>query len=331
MSISILGAIVYDEIITHDKKRIDSYGGIIYNLAALSSLAGDECELYPFSNVGADHYDAVMELIEPMPGVRTDGIRKWDGKLTHAKLIYTDANYREEIVLNMMRPFTVAELEPALDCDAMLVNFVNGTELDLDTLKRLRGRTDAVMYLDVHNAMVRFRESDGKKEFREFSEWPQWVSQFDIVQMNEFECEKVLNVSPKDPYEFLDAAHHVLRAGAATAVLITMGPEGVALAHRYEGVELGCVVPRAPVEAFADATGCGDAFSAGVLLNYLKTGKPVVSAMAGSIVGAANCEVSGIGSLESARDAVDRIEEVSPELAEKARNGWLGLPLQKTW
>ena len=123
----------------------------------------------------------------------------------------------------------------------------------------------------------------------------------------------------------------MLHSGPTTAVLITMGPEGVALAHRYEGVELGCVIPKAPVKKLADATGCGDAFSAGVLLSYLKTGRPILSAMAGALVGAANCEVSGIGSLESARDAVERIDEVSTELAEKVRNGWLGLPLQKTW
>ena len=325
LSIAVLGAVVYDEIITHDEQRIESYGGITYNIAALSSLVGEECTIKPFSNVGADRYDAVMDLIGPMQGVSTEGLRKWDGKLTHAQLIYRGANYRDEFVRHMMRPFTIEDLEGALDCDGIIVNYVNGTELDLPTLRELRKRTNATMYLDMHNMMVRFGE-EGEKNFLDFNEWQDWVGEFDVVQMNEFECEKVLKVSPQDPYEYLDAAQWVLHAGPK-AVFITMGPEGIAVVHKQDDKEFGAVVPVGPVENYVDATGCGDAFSAGAFCNYLKTGSPLIAAMAGSLVGAVNCEVSGIGSLERARNAAERIDEVSAELAAKVKQGWQGLPL----
>jgi sugar/nucleoside kinase (ribokinase family) len=324
-SIAVLGAIVYDEIITHDGGRIESYGGIIYNLAALSSLVGDKVDIYPISHVGADRYDAVMDLVSGMRGVRTDGLRKWDGKLTHAQLVYRGVNYRDEYVRHMMKPYTIEDLESVLSCDAMLVNFVNGTEIDLTTLREVRMRTDAIMYLDMHNIMVRFAE-DGQKTFPDFENWAEWVEVFDIVQLNEFECEKVLKVTPSDSGEFLDAAQYVLRMGSKVA-LVTMGPEGVALAHRQDDRDYGCIIPSGPVGTFVDATGCGDAFSAGMLWNYLQTGSPVTAALAGSLIGALNCEVSGIGSLDKARDAASRLNEVSPEVAGRVADGWLGYRL----
>jgi len=325
-SIAVLGAIVYDEIVTHDRQRIESFGGIVYNLAALSSLVGDEGIIRPYSNVGADRYDAVMRLVGSMPSVRADGLRRWEGPLTHALLTYRDRNEREEIVRHMMPPFSFGDVRGALAADGIMFNFVNGTEIDLATLRQMRAATRAPLYLDMHNLMVRF-DGDGKQHYLDFAEWPEWVAQFDFVQMNEFECGKALETRPKTPEEFLAAAHRVLRAGP-TVVLVTMGPKGVALAHRRDGVEYGCIIPPAPVKRFVDATGCGDAFSAGTFWNYLtarvKPANPVAAAMAGALVGAINCETQGIGRLDGVRDAAERLGEVSPDLAEKVAAGWLG-------
>lgn len=326
-SIAVLGAIVFDEIVTHDGARIESFGGTIYNLTALNSLVDDNCTVLPFSNVGADRYDQVLGVVASMPHVATDGLRRTEGRLTHAQLVYRNPNYREEIVRHMMKPLTIGDLDGALTADGIMVNFVNGTELDLATLRALRKQTGARLYLDMHNIMVRFGE-DGQKHYLPFDEWPEWVAPFDFVQMNEFECEKVLGVSPERPSEFLRAARAVVEAGP-TAAIVTMGPEGVALAHRREGVVYGTLIPAAPVREFVDATGCGDAFSCGTFWNYLSPtssahGNPLAAAMAGALVGAVNCEMRGIGKLDRARNAAERLHEVSPELAEKVKAGWLG-------
>ena len=321
-SIAVLGAIVYDEIITHDKRTIESYGGIIYNLAALSSLVGDDARILPHSNVGADRWDDVIGMVREMPGVDTTALRKWSGKLTHAKLVYTDANHREEYVRNMMRPFTVDELRTAAHTDGVIINFVNGTEIDLPTMREFRRMSSGTIYLDMHNIMVRFGP-DGDKSLIDFANWPDWVAQFDLVQMNEFEAATVLKRELTKPADFLNAAREVLRAGPR-AVLVTMGPRGVVVAHRRDGEDYGVLIPAAPVKNFIDATGCGDAFSTGTLWNYLQTGDILVAAMAGALVGAINTEVRGIGRLDRARDAADRIDEVSADLAQKVRNGWPG-------
>lgn len=321
-SIAVLGAIVYDEIVTHDKRRIESFGGIIYNLAALSSLVSDEAVILPHSNVGADRWDDVIRLIDDMPGVSKTGLRMWDGKLTHARLVYTDANHRDEFVLNMMRPFTIEELRTAMNADGVIVNFVNGTEIDLPTMKEFRRASSGVFYLDMHNIMVRFGEN-GDKTVIDFNDWPEWVAQYDIVQMNEFEASSVIGRELDTVSDFISAAHRVLEAGPV-AVLVTMGPRGVVVAHRKDGDAYGAHIPAGKVGNFVDATGCGDAFSTGTLWNYLQTGDVLVSAMAGALVGAINTEVRGIGKLDRARNAADRIEEVDAPLAAKVRSGWPG-------
>lgn len=322
-TVAVLGAVVYDEIVTHDHRRIESFGGIVYNLAALSSLVGDDARILPVSNVGSDRWDAVMDAVAGMRGVATEGLRRSERPLTHAQLVYTDANHRDEFVWNMMEPFDTAELRPAMSVDGAIVNFVNGTEIDLPTMQAFREESSGVLYLDMHNIMVRFDAETGQKGTIDFDCWPEWVRQFDVVQMNEFEAGTVLPRDLDEPADFLAAAREVLQAGP-TAVLITMGPRGIAVAHRREGVEYGAIIPAAPVRKFVDATGCGDAFSTGTLWNYLVTGDIMVAAMAGALVGAINTQVQGIGELDHARDAADRIEEVSPELAAKVRDGWPG-------
>jgi len=313
---------VFDEIVTHDRRRIESFGGIIYNLAALSSLVGGNATIRPCTNIGADRYEAVMSILRGMPQIVREGIARADGPLTHAQLVYTDANHRDEIVRHMMKPLTFDEVQGELSSAGILINFVNGTEIDLATLRKVRAGTDATLYLDMHNIMVRF-DDEGRKHYPGFASWPDWVSQFDLVQMNEFECEAVLGCSLEAPRDYLDAAHRVLEAGPS-AVFVTMGPEGVALAHRREGIDYGCLIPPAQVHGFVDATGCGDAFSAGTFWNYLRTGDPLVAAMSGALVGAANCRIKGLGRLEGARDAANRLHEISPELADKALQGWPG-------
>ncbi len=329
-TVAVLGAVVYDEIVTHDHRRIESFGGIVYNLAALSSLVGDDACILPVSNVGADRWDSVLDAVAGMRGVATEGLRRSERPLTHAQLVYTDANHRDEFVWNMMEPFDAAALRAASQADGVIVNFVNGTEIDLPTMRAFREQSSGVLYLDMHNIMVRFDAETGQKGTIDFDCWPEWVRQFDVVQMNEFEAYTVLQRDLEELEDFLAAAREVLAAtgeavtGSPAAVLITMGPRGIAVAHRREGVEYGAIIAAAPVTDFVDATGCGDAFSTGTLWNYLATGDIMVAAMAGALVGAINTQVQGIGELDHARDAADRLEEVSPELAAKVRDGWPG-------
>ena len=69
MRISVLGAVVHDEIITHLGERKESYGGITYNVAAFSSIISDDTVIVPVSNVAEDHFEHVISLMSRYPEV----------------------------------------------------------------------------------------------------------------------------------------------------------------------------------------------------------------------------------------------------------------------
>jgi len=330
MKVSVVGAAVYDEIITHEGKRRESYGGIIYNLIALSSVGDEDLVILPISNVAEDRFDDVFRIIKDVPKVDTSGLRKVPGELTQVKLIYRTVSQRDEIVYNLMKPLTLEDMKPALDSDGILINFINGTEVDLDTVRKLRGETRAVLHLDIHNKVVRWGEDGrgGKKTYVRFEGWQDWVKNFDVVQMNEFECSMVVGRDLKSQDDYISAAYEILNAGPRV-VLVTLGPLGSVMCHRMDGKAYyyHCACPAMDVEKVIDTTGCGDSFSSGFLCNYLKTRNPITANAAANIVGGINCETSGLGNLEKARDAVDKIPEVFPELWERIKEGWKGYQL----
>jgi adenosine kinase len=321
MRIAVVGAIVHDEIVTHLGERRESYGGILYNIAAISSVA-EEAAILPITNVGADRYDEVMALLRTFPSVNFSAVKKSPAKVTHALLEYRSVTYRDETVVNMMLPLTVEQIRAADGSDVVLVNFVNGTELDLATFQEWRSGAKTLLHMDVHSKVSRWDEK-GKKTHVRFTEWREWMRYVDIAQMNEFEAELVVGRKLSKEPDYVSAAAEILAAGPSV-VMITLGPLGSVLAYRREDGAYWHACPAAPVEKVVDTTGCGDSFSAGFVCNYLQTHDPLVANAAANIVGGTNCETAGIGQLEKARNAAEQIPRAFPDLAQKIADGWRG-------
>jgi adenosine kinase len=322
MRISILGAVVYDEIITHLGEKRESYGGITYNIAAFSSIVSDMTKLVPVSNVAEDHFDQVTSLLSGYPQVELAELKRVPGKLTHAKLTYETVSRRDESVKHMMTPLTPERLVSCRESDAVLMNFVNGTEIDLSTFEGLREQTKAFLHLDVHSKVGKW-DSEGKKTLVGFPDWREWVRHLDSIQMNEFECELIVGRKLTSYDDFVEAASEIVERGAPI-VTVTLGPLGSVLTYRREAKIYSSVCPAADVDNVIDTTGCGDSFSAGFMWSYLQCGNPVAANAAANIVGGVNCTISGIGHLEKARGALEQIPRWFPDLAEKLDAGWPG-------
>jgi len=322
MKIAVIGAIVYDEIITADGVGRESFGGITYNIAALSSIVDDDTTIYPVTNVAEDRWDGVAELLSQYPLVKRDGIERVPGRLTAARLVYTSPTWRDETVLHMMPPLTAQRLSGALDSEAVLVNFINGTELDLDSFIGLRENAPGFLHLDVHNKVARFDEQ-GKKSHLPFADWREWLARVDAAQMNEFECEMTVGRKLREQRDFVEAGAQIV-AGGTPIVLITLGPLGSVLVYRRDGDIYWVANPALAVERVVDTTGCGDSFSAGFLWSYLQCRDPVRSNAAANIVAGVNCTVSGIGHLEAARGALEQIPTAFVELGARIMAGWPG-------
>ena len=71
--IAVVGSINRDTICTPDGTRTESFGGILYSIAALAEVGF--ATIFPVCNVGRDVEDAVRRLLGSMASVRMDGVR----------------------------------------------------------------------------------------------------------------------------------------------------------------------------------------------------------------------------------------------------------------
>ena len=300
MKIGVLGTICFDEILLLDGSRRESFGGITYNAAALSSVVGDGDAVRPLSNVGEDRYDAVLAAFSGMPHVDVSGLTKTPGHLMHVALTWLTEAKRDEKALYRMPPYDLPTLAKAGDCDGVHVNFIHGTELDIKTLAAFRAQFSGLLSLDVHNAISEWHE-DGTRSCVGFQEWPDWVAHFDTVQCNEFEVDAMFERSVTTRQDYIAAAKEICAAGPR-AVSVTLGPEGAVMVHRKDEDFFLIDIDVLPPKKAVDTTGCGDSFSAGFLIGMLTHDDPATALACASVVAGVNSRYSGIGQLKEARD-----------------------------
>lgn len=323
MKIAILGTVVYDEIVTHRGERKQSFGGITYNVAALESLVDDETQLVPVAQVGYDRYDDVLSLYGMYRGVVTDGLRRMpDRKNAHVQLVYTSVTARTEHMEHVPPPLAPEQLDLAAECDAILVNFITGRELNRAQFQGLGRRAKEHLHLDVHNKITEWTP-EGNRRFVGLPEWREWLACVTTVQMNEFEVEQVLGREVAGAEGYLKAAAELVGAGPRAAML-TLGPQGSVMAYRADDGIRGAAWPAANLGTVIDTTGCGDSFSAGFLWSYLLRRDMMWANAAANVVGDVNCITPGIGNLGMARDMDNLIPKAWPGLAKRLKDRWQG-------
>jgi sugar/nucleoside kinase (ribokinase family) len=299
--IVVIGTINKDTIIFPDGKKIESFGGILYNILSLSYLGRENVRIHPVCNLGYDVYDEVMSQLNHAHNVELGGIKKVDCKNNHAFLSIEKEGEREEILRNKVPPLSFSQIKPFLKADAILVNFISGSDLSIRTLKKVREVTDALIFMDVHSLTLGVDKS-GKRFFDSPKNWREWVKQADMLQMNLPESRELAKTDLKSDREVTEFGKYILNLGLK-AVLVTLAEEGALLifdnkVRRFKGSK---------AQRFKDATGCGDVFSAGFLLRYLQTKNLIKSVSFANHMAAEKCRVSGT---EAMKKLFERIATV---------------------
>ncbi|MXX02743.1 MAG: carbohydrate kinase family protein [Gemmatimonadetes bacterium] len=308
MRVGIIGLINHDTIFMAGGRRIQDLGGILYNTTVMADLVGEGDALYPISRIGTDCYDAMRAMLDPRPAVSNRGVRVSRTGTSRNRIRYDEDMEKVEQLTNHIGPIPFEQIEPFLDLDALLVNFIVGDDISLETMAAVRERATGLLYLDVHNLCLGI-DAEGYRRRRAPGDWHRWIEMFDVVQMNEVEARLLAGVPgagdqaagrsgrPSGPLEAEDdfiAFGRSVTALGPTACVITRGPLGPVTVYRTDGETRVIAIPSEPVREVVDTTGCGDAFAAGFVVEYAATKNPVGATRLANRVASVNCTVAGL-------------------------------------
>ena len=313
--VGVLGTLVCDDIYgpPPDITRSEGWGGIAYALSGLAAALDDQWDMIPFIKVGADVVAEARRWTSAMPRMAAQAqLVAVDAPNNRSELRYVTTEVRTERMSGGVPGWTVAELRDALDAaqlDALYVNFLSGTEVDLTTMQQVRAHFAGPIYVDLH-MMLWETDAVGRRALRPLNQAAAWCGCFDFIQLNEDE----MRMLAPDPGALNVVA---TRAGAA-ATFVTLGSRGVHYhvrpahprwpavhdVHRAQslaenaGIVTGVHAPYlvrdgAPV----DPTGCGDVWGGTVFARLLAGDLPHVAMSAANRAASLNAESQGVTGL----------------------------------
>jgi len=253
---------------------LTDWGGIAYSLAALEAVAPTGWEVFPIVKVGADLRHEADEFLTGLDRVESlGGVLTVPEPNNRVDLYYSSKPRRCERLTGGVPGWNWSELSGAIcSCDALIVNFIAGWEIDLETAGHLRSEYGGPVYADIHS-MLLATGPDGARSLQPLPEWPVWRRCFDTVQMNEEEL-NTLTETDRDPGE---EARDSVRNGPET-LFVTCGAAGSRWYVRAaDGVREGKVTTEPVAAEVADPTGCGDVWGA-VCASSLLAGESAAAA-----------------------------------------------------
>lgn len=320
MRVGIIGLINHDTIFMAGGRRVQDLGGILYNTTVMADLVGEGDRLYPISLIGADCYDAMRAILDPRPAVSRRGVSVSRAGTSRNQIRYDEDMEKVERLTNHIGPIPLEQIEPFLDLDALLINFIVGDDISLETMEAVREKASGLLYLDVHNLCLGI-DKEGYRQRRAPEDWRRWIEMFDVVQMNEVEARLLAGAGnetaeateaagepgrlggpggPDRPDGTLEAEDDFIAFGRSVIALgpsvcvITRGADGPVTVYRKDREPEAFVIPSEPVRGVVDTTGCGDAFAAGFVTEYAASKDAVSATRVANRVASVNCTVAGL-------------------------------------
>lgn len=290
MRISVIGTINKDTIVGLDGVKSESLGGIMYNTIALAVLCPDDT-IIPVAYYGADCAEELISLLEGFPNIDLSGMVKWKKKCNENLLRYVNNDSREEVLKTGVPSIDDDMLKICSRCDFVLVNFISGFDMELETLINLRRIFEGEIYMDVHSLTLGI-DGEGRRFERVVEDWAEWAGCADIIQMNRKEAGLFAGVDAS-----VEEISELICSKGPKVCIITLGKEGVLITQsdqeglaqtRIEGVSV----------MVKDTTGCGDVFSAAYVCAHNRGCDSVESARQANLTAARSCECVGLEGLK---------------------------------
>ena len=279
-----LGTLVWDTnwhptVLAASGAPLQQWGGAVYSLSSLAATCPPGWQVEPIIKVGEDLVDQAFDRLASLPHLSLPGgIRRVPQPNNRVELRYHDESHRAELLTGGVPPWTFDELEPLLPhLDALYVNFIAGAEMALEDTLRLRRAFRGLMYGDLHSLFLG-EPGPTARPPRALPRSGEWLSCFDVIQLNE--AELFLLSSGRE----WDWMLRLFAEAGVKLVVVTLGPMGArygvaadlpsdplawpAVRVRERRYRSG-VVPPPLGELPGDPTGCGDVFGAALLAGLL--------------------------------------------------------------
>ena len=301
MKIGVIGTFIRDTIYSWQGGETNSIGGIFFTVAYLANLAKKDVEIWPASFVGSDFYAQIIKELSGYGNLHFDYLYKIDLPNTHVKLTYTAEQEREEITTEPMPPLGFGDIKKLTDADAVIINLITGTDLQLSALKKLKSKSRGLLYLDFHSRTLGIDEK-GKRFYRKPPDWQEWISQVDVLQLNENEACTLAECKNEEKF-LINFGFEALKINPAVCH-ITLAEKGSLLFYKKNGKATYKRVNGVRVKHVVDIIGCGDAFEAAYVLKYFENKKVKAATEYAHKVAAANCQFLGSSEITSIKKII---------------------------
>lgn len=292
MRIVVAGTINHDILSFSDGETVDTLGGLAYSILTLAELMPREWAIFPVANVGYDIYGALLDILRKYDNINLSGLREVHCPNNAVHLTLLPGEERDEYAELNLPPLEFHNFQGYLDCDALILNFTSGFDLDLSTAQSVKTACAGLVYIDIHSLTLGIDEN--KHRFRrKLNDWRDWIEGADFVQLT---SDEAWSFHPDDDFG-PDAIHEIGHAVAdriKQACLMTMGAEGVRV---FTGDGASHYVKAEPVSETVDTTGCGDVFGAAFLVKYLEAAILLSSVDFATKTAAKKCRFIGIDDL----------------------------------
>ncbi|MEO0240767.1 MAG: carbohydrate kinase family protein [candidate division WOR-3 bacterium] len=269
MKVSIIGSVNYDTIYPYKGESFSSFGGITYTILTIAKLC-KECIVIPLINIGKNEKEEFLNLLSNFKNIKIEYIKEIEGT-TKNILRYINPEERKENIKFYVEEIEFERIEPHLDSDAFLINFISPRDVSLKTLFKLRENFKGTIYMDVHS-LIR-KEIKGKLIPYYLSDWKEYAKCADIIQMN---LEEMKYFTALDPSKGIDLISFLILNSGPKILNLTFGSKGVCIYLKQNDKLIKKIFE--PEEIYeSDVTGCGDVFGASFLVFYLKTKDPFIA------------------------------------------------------
>jgi sugar/nucleoside kinase (ribokinase family) len=251
--ILIIGDSVLDKIYYNGKLTIRP-GGIYHTVNTFINLAEAEDEFYLLTHYSEKSFKYFEKLYsktnltfaEIIPEIPIVSLQVYDNK------------EREEKYAGKITPLSIPSKVFSIDYDFILINMITGFDILPEDLEKLKRKTKAEVYFDLHT-FSRGIDDSGNRKFRIIPSVENWLKNIDILQLNQNEIKTLWGInSEKENIEKLYKQN-------VDKVIITKGAKGVSCYYKTTGKNIA-----AKKVAAINSVGCGDSFGAAFIYAYSK-------------------------------------------------------------